>query len=69
MGFDAIETLDPQSTGETVLGNHVNVVDYLLGEKSIEIHLQHLNAYDGNVLHLASRLCNPALFRIVVPRF
>lgn len=58
-----------QSIGEAVLGNHVDVVDYLLEQKGIEAHLQHLNARDENVLHLASRLCNPAMFRILVPRF
>lgn len=29
-----------QSIGEAVLGNHVDVVEYLLGEKGIEPHLQ-----------------------------
>lgn len=58
-----------QSIGEAVLGNHVDVVDYLLGRKGIEAHLQHLNARGENVLHLASGRCNPAMFRLLVPRF
>lgn len=33
-----------QSIGEAVLGNHVDVVEYLLGEKSIEAHLQYRNS-------------------------
>ena len=58
-----------QSVGEAVLGNHVDVVEYLLGEKGIEAHLQHLNSRGENVLHLASGLCNPAMFRLLVPHF
>ncbi|MCJ1435357.1 hypothetical protein MMC27_004729 [Xylographa pallens] len=58
-----------QSIGEAVLGNHVDVVEYLLGEKGTEAHLQHLNSRGENVLHLASRLCNPAMFRLLVPHF
>ena len=58
-----------QSIGEAVLGNHVDVVEYLLREKGTEAHLQHLNSRGENVLHLASRLCNPAMFRLLVPYF
>ena len=58
-----------QSIGEAVLGNHVDVVEYLLGQKGIEAHLQHLDSCGQNVLHLASRRCNPAMFRLLVPRF
>lgn len=58
-----------QSVGEAVLGNHVDVVECLLGQKGIEAHLQHLNSRGENVLHLASRLCNPAMFHLLVPRF
>ncbi|KFH40613.1 Vegetative incompatibility protein HET-E-like protein [Hapsidospora chrysogenum ATCC 11550] len=58
-----------QSIGEAVFGNHVEVVKYLLGEKGIEAHLHHLNSRDQNVLHLAAKHCNPAMFRLLVPRF
>ena len=58
-----------QSIGEAVLGNYVDVVEYLLGEKSIEPHLQYRNSRGENIFHLASRLCNPAIFHLLVPRF
>lgn len=58
-----------QSIGEAVLGNHVDVVEYLLEENGIEAHLQFRNSRGENVLHLASRHCNPAMFRLLVPRF
>ncbi|RYP45020.1 hypothetical protein DL768_008585 [Monosporascus sp. mg162] len=58
-----------QSIGEAVLGNHVDMVEYLLGQNGIEAHLRHRNSHGENVLHLASRLCNPAMFRLLVPRF
>lgn len=51
-----------QSIGEAVLGNHVDVVEYLLRQQGIEAHLQHRNFRGENVLHLAARLCNPAMF-------
>jgi hypothetical protein len=58
-----------QSVGEAVLGNHVDVVEYLLKQQGIEAHLQHRNSSGENVLHLASSLCNPAMFRLLVSRF
>lgn len=58
-----------QSIGEAVLGNHVTVVEYLLRQQGIDAHLQHRNSRGENVLHLASRLCNPAMFQLIVPRF
>lgn len=58
-----------QSIGEAVLGNHVDVVEYLLEQKGIEAHLHYLNSHGENVLHLASRLCNPTMFHLLVPRF
>ena len=58
-----------QSVGEAVLGHHIDVVEYLLGEKGTEAHLQYHNSRGENVLHLASRLCNPAMFRLLVPYF
>jgi hypothetical protein len=53
---------------QAVLENHVDVVEYLLGQHGIEEHVQHRNSHGENVLHLASRLCNPAMFRFLVPR-
>ncbi|KAF1344930.1 hypothetical protein BDV97DRAFT_379781 [Delphinella strobiligena] len=37
------ELLQHQSIGEAVLGNHVDVVKYLLGQKGIEAHLRYRN--------------------------
>lgn len=39
-----------QSIGEAVLGNHVDVVEYLLKENGIEAHLQFRNSRGENVL-------------------
>ncbi|KAJ5289958.1 Protein of unknown function DUF3468 [Penicillium atrosanguineum] len=58
-----------QSIGLAVLGNHVSIVEYLLGENDIEAHLQYRNSRCENVLHLASRICNPEMFHLLVPRF
>jgi hypothetical protein len=58
-----------QLIGEAVLGNHVEVVEYLSGQQGIEAHLQYRNSRGENVLHLASGLCNPAMFRFLVFRF
>lgn len=58
-----------QSIGEAVLENHVDVVEYLLGEDGIEAHLRYRNSRDENVLHLASTLCNPDMYRLSALRF
>lgn len=58
-----------QSIGEAVLGNHVDVVESLLVEEGIEAHLHYINSRGENVLHLASKYCNPAVFRLLIPRF
>ncbi|KAF7948394.1 uncharacterized protein EAE97_003805 [Botrytis byssoidea] len=57
-----------QLIAEAVVGNHVDVLEYLLTQHDIEAHLQYQNSHGENVLHLASRLCNPAIFRSLVPR-
>ena len=57
-----------RSIGEAVLGNHTEVVEYLLGQEGFEAHLQYVNSRGENVLHLASQTCNPAIFRLLVPR-
>jgi hypothetical protein len=56
------------SVGEAVLGNHLGVVEYILSEEGFEAHLQYLNSHSESVLHLASGPCNPAMFRLLVPR-
>lgn len=58
-----------QSIGEAVLGNHVDVVEYLITVDEIEAHLQYRNSCGENVLHFASWLCNPDMFRLLIPRF
>ncbi|KAJ5960179.1 uncharacterized protein N7479_007329 [Penicillium vulpinum] len=58
-----------QSIGEAVLGNNVDVVEYLLGENDIEAHLRYRSSSGENVLHLASKICNPEIFRLLIPRF
>lgn len=58
-----------QSLGEAVSGNHLEVVEYLLHQDGIEAHLQYVNSRGENVLHVASTHCNPAMFRILIPRF
>ncbi|KAL4936888.1 hypothetical protein BDV06DRAFT_204043 [Aspergillus oleicola] len=58
-----------QSIGEAVLGDHTNVVNYLLEKTDFEAHLRYQNPHGENVLHLASRSCNPEMFRLLIPRF
>jgi len=54
--------------GDAVLGNHVDVVKYMLDQEGIEPHLQYRDSRGRNVLHLAGRFWNPAMFRLLVPR-
>ena len=58
-----------QSIGEAVLGNHLELVQYLLGQTGTGAHLKFLNSRGENVLHLASDTCNPAMFRLLMPCF
>lgn len=53
--------------GSAVLGNHVEILEYLLGQQGMKAHVRHRNAREENVLHLASRFCNPAVFVMLVP--
>jgi hypothetical protein len=55
--------------GLAVSGNYVSIVEYLLRQEGIEAHLRHRSSRGENVLHLAARHCNPAMFRLLVPRF
>ncbi|KIX03675.1 uncharacterized protein Z518_07228 [Rhinocladiella mackenziei CBS 650.93] len=57
-----------QSIGEAILGNHTDVVEYLLEQEGFEAHLRYVNSRGETVLHLASKTCNPAIFRLLVPR-
>lgn len=47
----------------------MKIVKFLLGENGIEAHLRYRNFRGENVLHLASKFCNPDLFRLLVPHF
>ena len=58
-----------QSIGEAVMGNHFNVVRYLLRQTGIEAHLHYRNARGENVLHLAAGICNPYMFDMLISRF
>jgi hypothetical protein len=58
-----------QSIGEAIMGNHIDVVRFLLDETGIENHLKYRNSRGENVLHLASNRCNPGIFHLLVPRF
>lgn len=58
-----------QSIGEAILGNHINMVEYLLETELSKVHLRYQNSRGENVLHLAARLCNPEMFRLLIPRF
>ena len=53
--------------GEAVLGNHTEVVEFLLDWQDVEAHLGYVNSRGENLLHLASTNCNPAMFRLLVP--
>jgi hypothetical protein len=43
-----------QSLRDAVLGNHLDTVECILKEEGFEAHLQYLNSYGENLLHLAS---------------
>lgn len=58
-----------QSIGEAVLRNHIDVVEYLLGENDINTHLWYWNFCGENVLHLTSRRCNLEMFCLLIPCF
>ncbi|KAJ5804776.1 uncharacterized protein N7518_001079 [Penicillium psychrosexuale] len=58
-----------QSIGEAVLRNNLDVVQYLLGESGIEALLRYRNSRGENVLHLASKTCNPDIFRLLALHF
>ena len=58
-----------QPIGEAVLGNQVEVVEYLLAQDDMKEYLKHSNEELGNVLHLASQHCNPTMFQLLLPYF
>ena len=39
----------------------------MLRQQGIGAHLRHRNSYGENVLHLASKFCNPAVFQLLLP--
>lgn len=45
------------------------MVEYLIAQERLEAHLEYHNSDGENVLHLASRFCNPRVFRILVEKF
>ncbi|KAF2703360.1 hypothetical protein K504DRAFT_495505 [Pleomassaria siparia CBS 279.74] len=59
---------DSRPIGEAVLGDHVGAVECLLSETGLEVDLRGLNSRGENLLHMASVHCNPAIFRLLVPR-
>lgn len=58
-----------QSIGEAVYENHVEMVEYLLAQEELKTHLEYRNLDGENVFHLASRFCNPAIFRMLIAKF
>jgi len=50
-----------------VFANHVGILEYLLGQQDMKAHVRHRNAREENMLHLASRFCNPTVFVKLVP--
>ena len=58
-----------QSVGEAIMGNHTDVVEYLLGQKGLEAHLKYVNGRGEDVFHLAADRCNPMIFRLIAPHF
>lgn len=56
-----------QSIGDSVLEDRIDDVEYLLQEDGIEAHISHINSRSENVLHLTSKFCHPAVFRLLIP--
>lgn len=54
--------------GEAVLGDYVEILEYLLQQQGIEPQLQHSNSDGQNALHLASKHRNPTVYRLLAPR-
>jgi ankyrin repeat protein len=59
---------DSRPISEAVLGNRIDAVHCLLSETGLEVDLQSLNSRGESLLHMASVHCNPAIFRLLVPR-
>ncbi|KAH6646799.1 hypothetical protein BKA67DRAFT_525676 [Truncatella angustata] len=58
-----------QSIGEAVYEDHIEMVEFLLAQEELRSHLEHRNSNGENVLHMASRFCNPDMFKILVAKF
>ncbi|KAM3486630.1 hypothetical protein MY8738_000496 [Beauveria namnaoensis] len=54
-----------QSVGEAALMNHIEVVQYLLGQEGVEEHVQHVNARGETLQHVTLKICNPAIVRLL----
>ncbi|KAM3457627.1 hypothetical protein MY3296_001059 [Beauveria thailandica] len=54
-----------QSVGEAALMNHIEVVQYLLEQDGVKEHLQHVNARGETLQHVTSKICNPAIVRLL----
>lgn len=43
------------------------MVEFLLDQEGFEAHLEYVNSDSEHLLHLASKNCNPAMFRLLLP--
>ena len=50
---------------EAVLGNHIDVVTYLLRQDGIEPHVRWRGSCNENILHITSERCTTAMFRVL----
>lgn len=51
-----------------VLANDADILKYLLRQQDMKAHVEHRDACGRDMLCLATRFCNPAVFRVLVPR-
>jgi hypothetical protein len=64
-----VELRHSQPIAEAVLGNHIDMVKFLLNEAVFRANIHRTNLELANVLHLASGPCNPAVLRLLAPVF
>lgn len=50
------------------LANDADILKYLLRQQDMKAHVEHQDACGRDMLCLATRFCNPAVFRVLVPR-
>ncbi|KAL8921899.1 MAG: hypothetical protein Q9208_005503 [Pyrenodesmia sp. 3 TL-2023] len=58
-----------QSVGDAVRWDRFEVLQYLLQQDGIEVHLRHQDSRGHNVLHKAARRCNPQVVSLLVSHF